>query len=343
LTCGWLALLVLGSACQRESGDNQASSSTHLSTQAHRVVTLGAGGGVPRRIERVKEQEPPFHLLSFKLERSGRSGTKAHHRYSLTDPVAISAVSRATVKPRKRAGLQASSNTDGGSDTDDSELISITTGLALSGSVHVAGNPLRLHIVGLPPRGTHPSLEHYRATIKGRRAVVEFDDHGRLLSVGGTAPLEVKRELTALLLRFVVPLPTEKIGIGARWKVVYAIGRGGIYIAQTTHYELVAVDGHTLSISFRQTDSAEPQPMVESGKIIGSLIALKSELNGTVAVSLVRPTISVGEVNGTTTFHARLGADGEVFREADTHWNISSTFREQPEVRAQNVGALRVP
>ncbi len=255
--------------------------------------------------------EEPFHLLKFELEDSGR-GPKSLLRYQIKSAVATHVKNEAVLKL-----------------TDMDKPATIETGLAITASVPKPGKPVQLTVVGLPGHGPDELLAGYREAITSTRVSADIDDRGQLLRIGGTASIGKKREMAAFLLRALVPLPAEEVGLGARWKIKYAIGRGGVYIAQTTIYELTKVDGKTLSVNVVTTDSAEPQPMVLDGQVVGSLVALKSESKGSAIVNLEKPTMS-GQDEGTLTMHATVEGNKEFFRESTRSAKLTSTQVESP-------------
>ena len=165
----------------------------------------------------------------------------------------------------------------------------------------------RAGIVGLAPTG-----------VEGARAAIDIDTRGLVTRVSGAAPLDVKRELVAMLLRHLGPLPKEEIGIGARWRVKYAIARGGVFIAHNTIYELTKRSGDELTLRFETTESAEQQPITADGARVGELHALKGSAAGSITVSLATPVAQRGSADGSSTYHATTNAGDEIFREATT-------------------------
>ncbi|MHB8875661.1 MAG: hypothetical protein ACYC8T_18400 [Myxococcaceae bacterium] len=69
-----------------------------------------------------------------------------------------------------------------------------------------------------------------------------------------------------MLRQVTVPLPAEKVGVGARWTAEEPAMRGLVQIIQTTTYELVAAQGDQLTLKVRYggtPDPAQGYPMTE--------------------------------------------------------------------------------
>lgn len=86
-----------------------------------------------------------------------------------------------------------------------------------------------------------------------------------------------------------MPLPEEAVGVGARWEVRTAIDSGGASIFQKTEYEIVALDGHVLTLKAKVEQTAPPQsvnvPNLPPG-VDASLSKMTGSGTGTVSLRL---------------------------------------------------------
>ena len=250
--------------------------------------------------------EPAFHLLSTELVSPG-DGPRRTLRYRRSTGLTRT-VSRAAIDATSRSG--ATTTTDRGS---------IETGLAITpradGCLDVAGLPGATDIDG--------SLERYRRLVSGASAVAEVDDRGRLVAMTGPAGIDSKRELAAMLIRHLVPLPDEPVAVGARWRVKYALGRGGVFVAHRIELELVRADGDELAVKIAVRESAEPQPIRDGGRAVADLLALATTATGVLEISLDNPLAQSGSMTVETTFHARA-TRGELLRESKTKLALAS-------------------
>lgn len=60
---------------------------------------------------------------------------------------------------------------------------------------------------------------------------------------------------------FCTPLPTEPVGIGARWAVTRTTRQFGMRMVETTEYELVRIEGHRVGLRLKAALTAPEQPI----------------------------------------------------------------------------------
>jgi hypothetical protein len=245
----------------------------------------------------------PFHLLAVELIDPG-----AVPRQTLRYRPAT-AVTRATATATIR-----------GETRSESTAPAAVTATVETGLVLAPRSDGRVDVSGLPG-SAGGELERYRRLVANASGVAEIDDRGRLVSMSGPSSIDSRRELAAILIRHLVPLPDEPVGDGARWRVVYAIGRGGIFVARRAELAL-SVDGDEMSVDVAVRESAEPQPIMEGGRGVGDLVALASRATGRFALDLDSPVTSAGVMTVHTTFHARAG-QRELLRESTTELALS--------------------
>jgi len=104
---------------------------------------------------------------------------------------------------------------------------------------------------------------------------------------------------------FLVPLPAEPIGVGAKWEVKLPIQANGIKIDQTTVYELSALEGESLTIKSSITQTAAKQKLEILAMKSMKLDLEKMDGQGTGGVKVELSKI-VGD--GTVTSHSDISA-----------------------------------
>lgn len=91
-------------------------------------------------------------------------------------------------------------------------------------------------------------------------------------------PKELLEEISNSLEQMSLPLPDEPIGIGAQWRVSYALNMNGINVNQIAKYELVNLENNTatLKVNIQQQASPEQQKLNLAGLPAGIEATLKS-------------------------------------------------------------------
>jgi hypothetical protein len=83
-----------------------------------------------------------------------------------------------------------------------------------------------------------------------------------------------------------LPLPEEAVGLGARWEVKQTISLNNMQTLQRTEYELVAIDGKTVTLNTKLEQSGMPQAVTSPDLPPGMQMTLKN-LAGTGAGTIV--------------------------------------------------------
>jgi hypothetical protein len=104
---------------------------------------------------------------------------------------------------------------------------------------------------------------------------------------GTNGPTEAERLQNAFAQLFVA-MPTEPIGLGARWTVSQTLPLAGERIEQTSSFTLTEVAGDqvTVELGLEQRPAAKDAPRAEASGDHTTLDALKTEGNGTIHVDL---------------------------------------------------------
>lgn len=102
------------------------------------------------------------------------------------------------------------------------------------------------------------------------------------------------------------PLPLEAVGVGGKWEVQSILAQGGMTLQQTATFEVVKIEGDTLSLKTIVRQSAERQIMNMPGGITAELLSLASTGSGTTTLKLSRlaPVNADVTVNNTTKIQA---------------------------------------
>lgn len=139
--------------------------------------------------------------------------------------------------------------------------------------------------------GMRPTL----AALERLRAELVLGPDGALLETslelpptpGGNGPTEAERLQNAFAQLFVT-LPTEPIGVGARWTVTQTLPLAGEQIEQTSSFALTEVEGDRVAVELglEQRPAEKASPPAEDSGDHTTLDALKTEGNGKVLVDL---------------------------------------------------------
>ncbi len=164
-----------------------------------------------------------------------------------------------------------------------------------------------------------PYVTRWKTLLTNRRARFSLDDHAlpRELTFAED-PLRQQSqperdELTQRLLTWIVPLPEEPIGRGARWSSVLVLRQGLGVVKQTARYHLVdlAADRLVIDVDIRRV--AEEQrvnaPDLPPGTTL-ELLALFRGITGRLELSPSSPLPLAGRVTIEARAHQRLSRDG---------------------------------
>jgi hypothetical protein len=147
-------------------------------------------------------------------------------------------------------------------------------------------------------------------TLAGHAFAIPLDPRGRL-----TAPVDhdaSSDEMVQRLLAMAVPLPSEPIGEGAKWRVVTALRQQAAVIKQTATYTLVSAR-RPWKIAVDIQRLAEPQRF---GDV--ELVAIVRRLTGTVEVDPARPLPVAGTLDVKSTVHVRRGNRENIVEDTGT-------------------------
>jgi hypothetical protein len=109
-----------------------------------------------------------------------------------------------------------------------------------------------------------------------------------------------------------VPLPTQAIGVGARWRGTTQLVAGGIKFKQTYEYTLLSRDGNRLSLDVRYTQTAPRQRVAAAGLPSGATLTvtgyhIAGAGTSVLDLSQVIPASSHLTAQGLQIFHLQRG------------------------------------
>ncbi|MCB9669780.1 MAG: hypothetical protein H6734_09950 [Alphaproteobacteria bacterium] len=126
---------------------------------------------------------------------------------------------------------------------------------------------------------------------RGTRGSLVVDAHGGLVSSRVDSPGEPFANLEKSLAHAMVPMPSEPVGVGAKWKAVDRVKESGLSLTQTITYTVKAIDaGHVeLEMELAQAGDHDSfkMPNLPAGTK-AELVGLASTGKGTAVVDLGR-------------------------------------------------------
>jgi hypothetical protein len=116
-----------------------------------------------------------------------------------------------------------------------------------------------------PPELT-ASIQKSMKTLVGISGDIVVGSDGRVKSQKLTLPKTIEPTLKQTLDQFTksveqmsTRLPSQAVGLGAKWQTVNAVTANGIQLTQTATYEVVALDARGMTVKSRIVQSAPPQ------------------------------------------------------------------------------------
>lgn len=151
-----------------------------------------------------------------------------------------------------------------------------------------------------------------------RHLGVAVDDQGRLGTVAFTDAPDAKPrdldEVTQRLLGFGVPVPTEPVGVGAKWTVVWILRNVAVQ-KQTATYALTAIDHGQWKIAVELQRIGERQVLKDSGV---EIIASNRHYKGSVVIDPTKLLPVDGKLDGDSITQLRTAKTEEVLEEQGT-------------------------
>ncbi|WP_428264438.1 hypothetical protein [Haliangium sp.] len=144
------------------------------------------------------------------------------------------------------------------------------------------------------------SLEQALAGIGTLEGYAVITDRGVTLDggfeLGSAADPQLQQLLGSLeqsLQQLSAPLPTQAVGVGARWEVRSDIENNGVAVSQTARYEIVAMSEDSVTCKVTISQKAKPQTINDPNMPPGSsveVLSMQGSGSGQVTIPLRRLT-----------------------------------------------------
>ncbi len=130
------------------------------------------------------------------------------------------------------------------------------------------------------------------ADLVGLAGAMTVSDTGAASDVSYEIPDDADEQTTTLLEQLegqvaglTVPLPTEPVGVGARWQATTPFRSSGIVVEQTTTYEITAIEGTSVTYAATVEQTGERQD-IELGGVEAELVSsdVQGTAEGTIAL-----------------------------------------------------------
>ena len=133
------------------------------------------------------------------------------------------------------------------------------------------------------------------------------------MEVGDPTMQQMLGQMTSTIENLSNPFPEEAVGVGAKWEVRQAITSGGQTSFTKTEYELMAMDGNTVTLNTKMEQTAPPQSVSNPALPAGTEIALE-KLSGTgtgttkITLNSLVPTVEANSSINTSMVMSMGGA-----------------------------------
>ena len=314
--CATLLGVATAAACRDPvAPDTGAGSGATRAVAPGAIAPLDAAASAPepapvaRGARTIVLPEPAIVLPqqeSFQLLAPGR-GRRAILRYRVIPGTTI-VTARTVLASRQLAH---------GVFTPPAQLPAIRDGFAIA--ISGAADRVTLRALVADAAAQNPETAAYLATwrreLEGRQITLAIDDRGGFGAIAfsddpsGARSARARDELTDRLLSRIAPLPTEPVGLGARWRVVTILRQGPAVAKQTATYTLVArgAAGWKLHLALQRV--AEQQAIIDPTLPPGTtaeLIALFRSLEGEIEIDPRLPLVAGGSLTVESRLHARV-------------------------------------
>jgi hypothetical protein len=120
-------------------------------------------------------------------------------------------------------------------------------------------------------------------------------------------------QMTSQIENLSMPMPEEAVGVGARWEVRLAMVSGGPTMFQKTVYEVVSIDGSSVSLKVTTEQTAPAQPISNPAMPAGSEIYMDKMTgtgSGTATIKL-DSLVPTSEVTVTSSMSMTVSMGGQ--------------------------------
>jgi hypothetical protein len=145
------------------------------------------------------------------------------------------------------------------------------------------------------PADSTAAIQNRMKTLTGLRGDIVMGSDGRVKSQKLTVPKTLDPtlkptldQLTKSVEQMSTRLPSQAVGLGAKWQTANSLTVSGIQLNQSSTYEVVAIDARGMTVKYKISQSAPPQNIVVPGAAATSskirLDSLDSAGEGTYVV-----------------------------------------------------------
>jgi hypothetical protein len=171
-----------------------------------------------------------------------------------------------------------------------------------------------------PDPQTEALLQSFAADMKTMRGSATVssrgESHGRSLDTSKVTNPQMSQMMGSLstsLDSFVMPLPVEAVGVGAKWEGRQTVAANGIQVQQKSLWELVGVDGNDVKLKVTMEQTAAPQSITNPAMPAGADVALDKMTgsgSGTVTLHL-NGLVPTSDVSTSSTMSMSINAGGQ--------------------------------
>jgi len=157
--------------------------------------------------------------------------------------------------------------------------------------------------------GTNPAVaaafQGAAANITSMKGTTTISNRGvtksAKMDIGDPTMQQMLGQMTSTIENLSNPFPEEAVGVGAKWEVRQALTSGGQTSFTKTEYEVVALDGDTVTLKMKMEQTAPPQSVSNPALPPGTEVSLEKLVGsgtGTTKINLNSLVPSV-EMNST--------------------------------------------
>jgi hypothetical protein len=124
---------------------------------------------------------------------------------------------------------------------------------------------------------------------------------------------QIFSQMTSSIENLSMPFPEDAVGAGARWEVRQTMSANGLVLFQKSDFELVSIDGPTVTLKVKTEQTAPAQPISNPGLPEGaemSLEKLSGTGSGTVIIRL-DSLVPASELDSTTSTVMTINMGGQ--------------------------------
>lgn len=168
------------------------------------------------------------------------------------------------------------------------------------------------------PSAMAPMLKDMIMSLEGATGSATVTDRGMTKSAEFNIPEDMAPQMKQMLEgmkesmnRISSPVPSEPIGLGAKWKVTQDLVANGMQIMQTSTHEITKFDSGGFTMTVKVTQTADPQEIKNAALPAGtklSLVSLDTDGEGTSQVE----TASIIPVQSSLSIKTQSTMDMEV-------------------------------